>query len=681
MIGKAVNDKKAVLTMLGEIIPFRFLSGAERTSLQKDLHSISYAAGEQIYARNGKSSDVYILLEGSVETVDESENARRRVNLITANHYFGERACLFNSAREYSVRALEISRGFSMSGERFLQLVHESRTFAQALGNILREKQGVFGAFDRFSAELMQGLTLGHVDIKRLLPHYVEIGPALHPGALSRQIDFNALRYAIVRLPDNVTRNFVYLLTDDLPYEYSLPDETFQGVPTKSRRRNVWEMLPGKSMILLRSGLSDLIDFVSCLCLYAVEARKIREKLADPRLLLAIEQNDEAFLSELPFEANEISELKTIWPDDSLERLKQIAFHQEALSIDIRRQTDNYISRRTDLWTQQIGSATKELLGCDPNELPDDAVVHIISSNTHSVTNCLNPYLAENADEIVEWAASTGHPEASVKWSNPFDLVYAVSQDYIRGHAQHAALHQVESEWGMLRLRKTVSTGIEVQLMDLNKLRGHTLDPDIGELPDAPKTLLVNIDYAFGEQAEEIIRHLIMLFGRNLASINVLGKAGALVGERGDILVPSAFIEQTTDLFHPFPDCVTCNTARLTRRIEKGTLHTGPLLTVAGTLLQNSAMLNFYKHIWGCIGLEMEGTFYYRQILESQQLGVIRSGIPLRFLYYVSDLPLDRTADLSARLSAVEGIPPLYAITREILSEIFDQERVRIGAG
>ena len=168
-----------------------------------------------------------------------------------------------------------------------------------------------------------------------------------------------------------------------------------------------------------------------------------------------------------------------------------------------------------------------------------------------------------------------------------------------------------------------------------------------------------------------------MLFGRRIGSINVLGKAGALLGSRGDVLAPTAFIEQTADRFYPFPECVVCHYPELEQLIPQRTVHYGPLLTVGGTLLQNRKMLNFYRHIWGCIGLEMEGSYYFGQIVESQQLGVIPLDIPMRFLYYVSDLPLDKTADLSAHLSPLEGIPPLYAITRQIISDIFNQERAR----
>jgi hypothetical protein len=135
----------------------------------------------------------------------------------------------------------------------------------------------------------------------------------------------------------------------------------------------------------------------------------------------------------------------------------------------------------------------------------------------------------------------------------------------------------------------------------------------------------------------------------------------------------------TSDSFQTLPDPASLNVRRLQDWAPDRTIHTGPLLTVAGTLLQNRMMLHFYRRIWGCIGLEMEGAFYCRQILKARQLGIISSDVVLRFLYYVSDLPLAHDATLSARLRAIEGVPPLYAITREILAGIIEQERDRAG--
>ena len=79
-----------------------------------------------------------------------------------------------------------------------------------------------------------------------------------------------------------MTRTFAYVLTDEIPAVYRDPDSLFPKVPTEARRRDVWETLPGSSLVLLRNGLSDLVDLISCLCLYAVEANKLRARLHDP---------------------------------------------------------------------------------------------------------------------------------------------------------------------------------------------------------------------------------------------------------------------------------------------------------------------------------------------------------------------------------------------------------------
>jgi hypothetical protein len=60
-----------------------------------------------------------------------------------------------------------------------------------------------------------------------------------------------------------------------------------------------------------------------------------------------------------------------------------------------------------------------------------------------------------------------------------------------------------------------------------------------------------------------------------------------------------------------------------------------------------------------------------RQIIEGTQHGLIPKNLFTSFYYYVSDLPTDTGSQLSKDMDLSEGIPPLYAITREILTDIF----------
>jgi hypothetical protein len=137
-------------------------------------------------------------------------------------------------------------------------------------------------------------------------------------------------------------------------------------------------------------------------------------------------------------------------------------------------------------------------------------------------------------------------------------------------------------------------------------------------------------------------------------------------------LVPTAFILQSDDSFHPLGESPSLD--RLAAMALGSRIFQGPLLPVEGTLLQNRALLHFYRNIWKCVGLEMEGVHYARAVTEACQLGVLASSSPVRYYCYVSDLPLETGAQLSRPLGAREGVPPLYAITREVLYQILKEE-------
>jgi hypothetical protein len=247
-------------------------------------------------------------------------------------------------------------------------------------------------------------------------------------------------------------------------------------------------------------------------------------------------------------------------------------------------------------------------------------------------------------------------------------MIYVVAREYFAAHPDaRREAERVAKDHGHMQLGTTASTGIQVQLVDLAQLRDAPIDAGVASRNSAAikrGDLVVNIDYAFGEQAQYVIRNLLTLYGPSVRSVSFLGKAGALVGARGDVLAPTAFIEQHSDRMQPLPDQTVP---------EHLTVHRGPMLTVDGTLVQNRQMLGFYQQLRDVIGMEMEGTHYYREIIESRQLGVIPPDTAVRFLYYVSDLPLAPHGNLATPLGVHEGVPPLYAITRHILRAILSE--------
>ena len=59
------------------------------------------------------------------------------------------------------------------------------------------------------------------------------------------------------------------------------------------------------------------------------------------------------------------------------------------------------------------------------------------------------------------------------------------------------------------------------------------------------------------------------------------------------------------------------------------------------------ALVRYYKTLWRCVSLEMEGSYYARCAQKMANLGFLRRDIAHRYLYYVSDLPLDTNSNLS----------------------------------
>ena len=270
--------------MLSHVVPFRFLSHVRRHELAKRAQEHHLRAGEVIM-RQGDEDDkrLFFVERGSVEVWDEARG--RRLGDIDAGRYFGERASLFDSARAYTIRAASQEvRLRSVEAADFLGLIHEEAAFAHALGSVLRERQGLFRAFDAFLAELMHGVSHDVVHMRELVRRYRELEPAIHPLALEDEaLDFDALRYAIKRVPEGIFSYYMIYLTDVIHDHLEAPTQQFRRVETSARRRVVYEMAPGKLMVILRDGVSDLVDFVTCLCAVSVEARKIRRRMQRPQ--------------------------------------------------------------------------------------------------------------------------------------------------------------------------------------------------------------------------------------------------------------------------------------------------------------------------------------------------------------------------------------------------------------
>ncbi|MDF1667387.1 MAG: cyclic nucleotide-binding domain-containing protein, partial [Planctomycetota bacterium] len=314
--------------ILGEISPFKYLSRAERISLFDTMNVRDYSDNETIVEQGHNDSEVFLLVDGQVSIIDPSRHPDAFIGRIGPGNYFGERSALFGDERRFNVVACGPCQCFVMSGDNFLSIIKESMPVAQALARNLRQKQSLFAKLESFHAALEEAKSQGVADLGAIVSGYKALSPALHPGVNRAEIDTGAWLYAIRRLPENLTKNYVMLLSRNLPLLLSRPDDIAEKVTTKARRRSIWELKTGKSLVQLRDGQTDFIDFMTNLCLHSVEARKLRKRIRSPHLMVEIAQAlkeggqaEESMLERLPVSADELEGLKKIWPDDLLSRI------------------------------------------------------------------------------------------------------------------------------------------------------------------------------------------------------------------------------------------------------------------------------------------------------------------------------------------------------------------------
>jgi len=667
-----MNEVPGARALLDQVIPFQFLTPATREMLADRLELRRFAAGEVVMRGGDRSHELYLLALGRVEVIEGPGRPGRE---IEPGHFFGERSALFDCPRELTIRAMTPVVLYTLPALDFLRLVDRSPTFAQALANRLTLNQGLFNAYRQLWTRILQLVDSGGFLLSSLVPAYRALEPALHPHLHDERLDLGALAYAVARLPEDVTRTGFYYLTLELPPLYQSPDEKFARVRTRARRRQAWTLMPSRTLVLLRDGITDISDLLTCLCAYAVEARKIRLRASSSELLSALSAlrrgedapSEEALEAMSGLDAEELAGLRRIWPSLLWERLHEILLHHEDIALEGEMLPGRYNASAAERWATQVRDAAAEVVDMDQPEL----TVHLVSSNTHSVGNCLSAYIARRREAILSWGRAH-HPELSGRWSNETDLLYTVARRYIASvdGAREACVAE-ERASGHYRLSTTAYTGIAVDLICAQRLVPEACDPALRfERPPHP-ALIVNVDYAFGQQAEEILSNLLFVFGKRVRSVSVLGKAGGLVGQRGDLLLPRATLLQTNDELYPLPNA-DLEATDLAPLVNDRMVHEGPVLTVSGTLLQDRQMLHFYNRIWKCVGIEMEGSFFARRLISAIETGIVRPDVRSRFAYYVSDVPLNPEANLSEALAPWEGVPPLYAITRAVLQKILD---------
>ena len=168
----------------------------------------------------------------------------------------------------------------------FLDLIHPFSSFATYLSRNIRNKDKILDNLQTYKNFILNSINKGPIDFQTLITLYKKIKPCLHQKADSDELDISAWTYALNRLPSNVIECYIFVLVNKQPrllnLHEQLGDLKLTKIKTTTRLRDTYKYLDGKNLIVLRDMETDVIDFVSNLCIHYIESKNIRKRIYSP---------------------------------------------------------------------------------------------------------------------------------------------------------------------------------------------------------------------------------------------------------------------------------------------------------------------------------------------------------------------------------------------------------------
>ena len=506
--------------------------------------------------------------------------------------------------------------------------------------------------------------------------------PEIYGSIAESKSELSGLIYVLDRLPEGIEQcKYINLIADE-GYRQS----HFKPIIPPKRRRNCYRIDPEQMNIEITRGRSDIYDVLTHLTFLFIESHKIANRILlddnkishDWAKLEANIQKNKLTLAEREATFIHIGNLLGRTFEEVLGAYKALAtptlpdrfIHiiywlgklalNERVNDDKRTITFSTVLRERighhlhgEIWAEHIKHI---LLKNGLLERP----LHIISANMHSVMNSL---FAEKA------LAKEVEVNSRIEL---FELLSLPESEPLRKKVKEYA-----HKHGMISVDDTSGTNIDVQLFDTAKIDFTDTPYEVHHLEKGEKPVILVMDYAFGEQAFETIDELLKPYHKggktyflDVLSISIMGKAGILEGEKGDLMIPTAHIFEGTADNYPFHN-------EFTKADFEGNglkVFEGSMITVLGTSLQNKDILKFFLHsTWNAVGLEMEGVHYQKAIQSASKIRKsIREDVKVRYAYYASDNPLETGSTLASGGLGTTGVKPTYLITFKILEQIFN---------
>lgn len=662
--------EKEVKPILNVKSPFIYLTEKEKEALLHQSEFVEYEGSVQevLLPEQDRTYPCCIVIRGNVIV---GHPKKQDSEVLSTGDSFGMDACLF-SVVDYKVfTASENCVIMKIHRSDFEALLTPDKQFTVMLGSNLLNKQRIFAPIETFRNYVADCVESGEININILLKAYKAINSSIHPKRKQNDLDVNAWRYAVQRLPENLCSTYVYFISTTLPDMYN-NELIINEVKTPVRLRMIYSLSPGKNYIILRELVSDLNDMLANLCIHVIESKKLRYKLRGPKVLARLLETKD--LGTLPLSQEEKQGLVKMWGESAIEQVKSIMVHHEDYKISLFIPSSHLKLSPIELWTEQLWKTIREALNLHLSvveAIDNGLIVDFMQGSTRSILNAISPYIIKNQKMIVKWFEESGITLKTSDLHDPRDKIIAMSYYFFQAHPEEKEKREkMDKDAGIIVQQETHNTGVRVIVVNIAKLSKYNKDFN----PKSKFHILLYIGFTFGKQSYDIIKSINHLLGKALVSYTVVGKAGGLGGYRNDILVATRFFDEVSK------NVIRANYSGISQSLlQKETdslVRIGPMLTVSGTILQNTKMLLYYKHIEGCIGLEMEGACIALCIKHSIEAGIIREDVSTRFIYYVADLPLNPDTSMVSEednFNFDEGVKSINGINRYIIGLINKQ--------
>jgi len=598
------NFKDKIIDIFNTKSPFFYLKNDQKEKFLSSLEliifeqsNILYLKTDKIEGQNESLYDSYILIEGELHILNQKDEF---LDLIDSTTFIGYDAAIFNK-RFHTVIAEKNCVLAKISRINFLDILSEVTQFNTFLSRSIIQKDKVLDNLLALRNYILFNIDKGQINIKELIFNYKKINPCLHSGANSKEFDFDAWSYSLNRLPKKVLETYVYVVMNKPPSILSTSDDLIVDLMPKVhsnlRKRDIIQNINGKNIIVLREMESDLIDFITNMCIHIIESKKLR-KFITPQTLGKIYSHKDnlekivEILKDLSleegkgFSENQINCLKKLFGKELGISLINISMHYQNYSLNICKLPINDIDP-IENWIQNVWQEIRKILGVysSVNEI-DDLVVDIIQGSRKSMLNCFSSHIYINQTEIFKWAEENKIQTKTKKFNNETDRLIAYSYYYYEKFPEKVKeLEEINKENGIYMIKETFSTGVKVLIINTNKLDAKNIDPNIRLCPPSKNHILLHIGYNFGAQSGQLIKPLFMLLNSKARSMNIIGKAGGLIGQRTNILISNKMYRDNT---HELSNIKTGDIDIDRVKSEaKTNVHIGPMLTVSGTILQN----------------------------------------------------------------------------------------------